>query len=415
MASYTPTSTSGNDYTKILQTGDTIIGTAGQTIPITVPAGTYILQCYGAQGANGYYESLSSTSVATDSTYCSTSNTSGQVTSSNYGLVLGTYYYQTTGSTKVTVKVAGKYKVQIYQSGTGSASVSYGSEKISTSGVEYNDKIWEISENAVLTLTVTNGGVQDYSTTCTLYLYPYTGNGSQPGGYGGYSRGIIFLKKSTLLYLVTGNQDGFNGGGSGAIYTGSQRTTYAGNGGGASDIRIGTNDVNYRVMVAGGGGGSTGYNTDITTKQGGGETGNSPGGEDYYGTQTTAGANGGFGYGGDAVDNSSTYGYGPGGGGGGWYGGGSYRNLSNDRVNGGGSGYILTSSSYKPTGYALSSEYYLTDASTTTYNWSGDGYIDIYCQELAPSKFFFFKIEDGWVTAEKIFKKTENGWQGGEI
>lgn len=37
---------------------------------------------------------------------------------------------------------------------------------------------------------------------------------------------------------------------------------------------------------------------------------------------------------------------------------------------GGGSGYVLTASSYKPSGYLLGSQYYMTSASTKTGNTS---------------------------------------------
>ena len=53
--------------------------------------------------------------------------------------------------------------------------------------------------------------------------------------------------------------------------------------------------------------------------------------------------------------------------GGGWYGGGA----DNDAFGGGGgSGYVLTSSSSKPSGYALGSQYYLSNAATYAGNTS---------------------------------------------
>ena len=58
---------------------------------------------------------------------------------------------------------------------------------------------------------------------------------------------------------------------------------------------------------------------------------------------------------------------GGGAGGGGWYGGsGTYPDGSgdDDRGGNGGSGYVLTASSFKPTGYLLGEEYYLTDGKT---------------------------------------------------
>lgn len=80
------------------------------------------------------------------------------------------------------------------------------------------------------------------------------------GGYGGYTSGVIELKKSERLSIYVGGQGvtsnatssyttgGYNGGGS-ANYSG-------GTGGGATDIRYLLNTLNNRIMVAAGGGGS---------------------------------------------------------------------------------------------------------------------------------------------------------------
>ena len=138
-----------------------------------------------------------------------------------------------------------------------------------------------------------------------------------------------------------------------------------------------------RVIVAGGGGGESMY----LAGAGGGLSGNprdtsagyeaaSPG----PGTQTESPQsstypiiNGGFGYGGNGAiyqsQTASVIGAG-GAGGGGWYGGsGTYPNNSsdNDRGGNGGSGYVLTESSYKPVGYLITDpQYYLTDTVLTT-------------------------------------------------
>lgn len=66
----------------------------------------------------------------------------------------------------------------------------------------------------------------------------------------------------------------------------------------------------------------------------------------------------GFGVGGNFYNGAYTYC----GGGGGWFGG----DFGNDGS--GGSGYVLTASSFKPSGYLLGSEYYLTDAQTIAGN-----------------------------------------------
>lgn len=59
------------------------------------------------------------------------------------------------------------------------------------------------------------------------------------------------------------------------------------------------------------------------------------------------------------------------GGGGGWYGG----TGSNGSGGSGGSGYVYTAAtaSQYPSGCLLNSSYYLTDASTTAGQWSGNG------------------------------------------
>jgi hypothetical protein len=49
MATYTPTSSSGTDYTSSLAVGDIIQGNyTGNVIPVTLPAGQYKLECWGA-------------------------------------------------------------------------------------------------------------------------------------------------------------------------------------------------------------------------------------------------------------------------------------------------------------------------------------------------------------------------------
>ena len=95
-----------------------------------------------------------------------------------------------------------------------------------------------------------NGNVQ---TVIIPYDHEYLlevwgAQGGNGGGRGGYSYGNIYLTKGTILYVYAGGSGasgGFNGGG----------TSRVGKGGGASDIRIGTDSLYSRVIVAGGGGG----------------------------------------------------------------------------------------------------------------------------------------------------------------
>ena len=218
------------------------------------------------------------------------------------------------------------------------------------------------------------------------------GNGSTsyPGGKGGYSKGTITLNKKTNVYLYAGGQGlggttynsngattagGFNGGGS------VNSLNSRGSGGGGTDIRVGTDSLYARVLVAGGGSGSSGY-VGVAGFAGGGISGkvygntDSTTGTSYYGgggSQTQGGAiapyngnyatAGSFGQGGNYNSKSNTY-YGSGGGGG-WYGGGGAVGIG-----GGGSGYMYTASSasYYPSGCLLNSQYYLENATTLAGN-----------------------------------------------
>lgn len=237
------------------------------------------------------------------------------------------------------------------------------------------------------------------------------------GGKGGYSEGTLTVNDLTKVYLYAGGMaasgatgttgvksGGFNGGGNGYSTT----TTYLEyGGGGASDIRIGTDSLYARVIVAGGGGGVGSYNGSnrYNGGYGGGQTGGTGGqystsyrgggggtqttyGTSYYGTTTNSSSYGiiaAFGVGAGAGSSTS---YQIAGGGGGWYGGG----YSRRGAGGGGSGYVYksdTASDY-PSGCLLNSSYYLTNASTmdgsvsfesveggTETGHSGNGYVRI--------------------------------------
>jgi Glycine rich protein len=156
--------------------------------------------------------------------------------------------------------------------------------------------------------------------------------GSDYGGKGGQVQCEMDVTPGEQLLIRTGGQGtgpagGYNGGGDGC----GKGT----GGGGATDIRIGDDGLNARVLVAGGGGG-TGYGG----KAGAG--GGLIGGEGVYdttsyhiakgGTQTDGGAAaraylsapGKLGVGGNGLDNRGVCSNGAmGGGGGGYYGGGS--------------------------------------------------------------------------------------------
>jgi len=202
---------------------------------------------------------------------------------------------------------------------------------------------------------------------------------------GGYASGILTLTEETKVWRCEGGkgqdgnyvdrivQGGKNGGGNGgyANYMGDDNA----GGGGGSDVRIGMNTFYHRVIVAGGAGGN---GCGSAGGVGGGLNGLDgimgpyrPSG--LGGTQTEGGASvgkpeipntfsqaGGFGYGG--AGSAFEANYGSGGGGGGWFGGsGGNNDPGGGDPGGGGSGYVLTETSDKPAGYALGSQYFLTD------------------------------------------------------
>jgi hypothetical protein len=196
------------------------------------------------------------------------------------------------------------------------------------------------------------------------------------GGKGGYSAGTITLNQKTLIYIYTGGVGSISGNGkadggfpNGGSSWASSTSEGAGGGGGSSDIRIGTDSLYARVIVAGGGGG--GGEDNETGGYGGGETGGTSG-SGTPGSQTAP--SGYFGIGGHTS-------YDGGGGGGGWYGadpaggqttpatGSSGRDTSGSP---GGSGYVYTSAtaSNYPSGCLLNSSYYLSAAKTIAGNTS---------------------------------------------
>lgn len=195
-------------------------------------------------------------------------------------------------------------------------------------------------------------------------VYVYVGGSAT---YAGTCRQISVEFAESMAWLA-----GFNGGGQQTST--SDYRNYCCIGGGASDIRIGTDSLLSRIIVAGGGGGM-GYGSS-RAGNGGGETGSNPtttgNGTNYgAGTQTASPTGtyttvvGGFGYGGNSSTVNNGYG---GAGGGGWFGGsGTYPDSSNDndKAGAGGSGYVLTASSYKPAGYLLDERYYMTDTVLT--------------------------------------------------
>ena len=226
---------------------------------------------------------------------------------------------------------------------------------LSSSGVKYN--FTSVNQQ------YTTAGEQKYTipTTGTYKLEVWGAQGGSfsdtiYGGYGGYSKGLMYLEKDTILYIniggtATATASGYNGGGS------SNNTNKGGGGathiatvsGLLSTLSSKTSNI---LIVAGGGGGSDNWSTGALGGNGGGIQGTSAtittdktfkyatgGSQTTGGTNYTTGSytatNGSFGQGGAS---KSAYG---GGGGGGYYGGGAGGASSSwSAGGGGGSGYI---------------------------------------------------------------------------
>lgn len=459
---YSPSGTSITDYssTKFIS-GDIINSSySGAVNPVKLPAGNYQLECWGAYGGVGYSGSVTS-STTTSWIYIGTHNATSYFTvnDSNY------YFRQdgndwiatnggidsSTATTTLTCTSGGTYKFLYYYKteasydkvtltvgGNTVLNAVSGSSPLTTAGT------YSLSSGSTIVMTYTKDvsnsvdseevyfQIQKQESSNTTYT-PASSKNSYWGGTGGYSTGILSLSTPTSIYLYTGGygnhlsnsekgkivNGGFNGGGSSKIRWYTSAYSSGGGGGGASDIRIGQDSLYARVIVAGGGGGGAGE-SNSSVKQGGGLTGNSAV-EEYKATQTKAGTNGSFGQGANSTG-SGNYNYGPGGGGGGWYGGGASTNVSDSSAdyrtyNGGGSGYVYTSStaSNYPSGCLLNSNYYLTNASTaigyTKTNPGGRyGYIRI--TVLSPLN---VKINSNtYAPIKAIYTKIDNTtWKGG--
>lgn len=353
---------------------------------------------YGSGGGGGGFYGGGACSSYSDNTNYRTYNGGGSGyvytsnTASNYpsGCLLNSSYYLTNAQT-----ISGNQNFQSPTGDTETGHVGNGYVKIT----KLTDTIYLSSNSDVIDFSYT-GAVQSVTLNAGTYTLECWGaqggyrSSSSYGGAGGYSIGTLSLSSKTTLYIYVGGSGnsvtsanssgyypgGFNGGG--------YRDTYKG-GGGATDIRIGTDSLYSRVIVAGGGG------SDGSSSKSGGYAGGTSGARGsfgygsygYGGNQTATysslnaiasqGTNNnssdcaaGFGFGGFGCYSSSGYG---GAGGGGWYGGqGTYPDGSgdDDGGGGGGSGYVYTSSTAKnyPQGCLLNSSYYLTDAQTIAGN-----------------------------------------------
>jgi hypothetical protein len=124
------------------------------------------------------------------------------------------------------------------------------------------------------------------------------GNSPGNGGLGGYAKGTLTVTPGETLYLQVGGQNGYNGGGAAGIHIGSGAQTFAGNGGGSSDIRQGGTALSNRVLIAAGGGGGGASNAGSCNNgdpSNGGIAGGTNGVNGENGNGCGAGGGGGFG------------------------------------------------------------------------------------------------------------------------
>lgn len=270
----------------------------------------------------------------------------------------------------------------VLDAGSGIKSVSLPNGTTTTTDVDYTvyeNGLYEfvITDNAgnetrksveVTSLTNVKEWGYGYTGAPEQFTAPRTGEyqleawgaeGNYNGGKGGYAKGTFKLNKGDSVYAYVGqvgqrNSSAWNGGGS-SEYTSLDDN---GGGGGGTDFRLTggawNSSLYTRFIVAGGGGGGRGAGG-----YGGGESGGNPGG-----TQTSAGSSssaGSFGIGAsmNQADDDP-------GGGGGWYGGGIVR----DNYGGGGSGYVHTTTSYRPSGYTVPTTFVAKDTQLISGNVS---------------------------------------------
>lgn len=443
---------------------------SGAVKSITLPKGSYKIECWGAQGGTGY------TRVGTANTSTSYTNiTSGNV-NSYFNVSNGSYYFNpdtsgnwnatnvgvssSTATTTWTCTNAGDYliswngisetnfdKLTVTINGT-----TYANQVSNSSGFSGSQEVY-MSTNQTITASFSKDSsvnasgeyvritIQRKSTSTT---YSYGSSTSYSGGKGGYSIGTLTLKIPSTVYVRAGGQGssnnttssnvtvsgGFNGGGNSKSGYWNEAFTTGGGGGGASDVRIATDDLYSRVIVAGGGGGAAGAND--SSKYGGGTSSGSPV-SGFAASATAAGTNGSFGNGGNHTG-SYNYRYRPRGGGGGWYGGGCATSSSDSNAdttrgsNGGGSGYVYTSStaSNYPSGCKLNSTHYLTNAATYAGNTSftstsgsnetghsGNGYVRITVIKIDTIN-IPCKINGTWKTGDTVKAKINGAWKNVE-
>lgn len=377
---------------------------------------------WGAEGAagggGGWYGGYSSNSQSMECTSCGGGGGSGYVlTESSYkperytDYVSEDYYFTDTlmtGGTAESSSIIICQEISRYNAGDTLIFPCVGwTEKVQMYLGKYRIKCWGGDGGARYTpANIARGGYAEAIMSPQIPFEAYV----TVGGSGLRSSTAY---ESTLAIRPT---LAFNGGGT----AGALNDVRSSFGGGASDVRINSNNLLARVIVAGGAGGhgSAESSGDRFGGAGGGTTGGvssntSNGTVPGPGTQTESPAHdtvgGDFGLGGNGSAINGGFG---GAGGGGWYGGsGCLPNGSsdNDRGGCGGSGYILTESSNKPVGYLVGKDFYMTDGILTTggNNLSyGQTKIEIDVIDVSFAK-MLCKDDEGF----KYFNKETGAWE----
>lgn len=270
-------------------------GYTGGVQTVTLTPGTYVIEAWGAQGADAGYGT-----TQINPTHCT-----GEMNSYSAGC------NYCSGGARV------ENGVTIY-SNSGDPSCSH-------SSTYYNE-------------------YHTHTAACGDVTFALTVRGT--GAKGGYSKGTYTITQNTTLYIAVGGQGngstaGYNGGGTGYGYkSGNYDYIYSGGGGGATSISLSNgllsnNTVwNNSLLVAGGGagGGYYGTNYGTTAGTGGGASGGTGTSTSLGSSYNAAGGTQTGGYSKGQGANNSSYG---GAGGGGYYGG-----TTTSYNAGGGSGYI---------------------------------------------------------------------------
>ena len=282
-----------------------------------------------------------------------------------------------------------------------------------------------------------DGECKPYSISLPQGLYKLEAWGASGGyvdenyaGKGGYAQGILTLTHNVQVYIFVGQKGctsstavksckAWNGGGS--CDPGDSSNSICGGGGGATDFRINSEELEYRVLIAGGGGGSA-KSVSVNRATYGGAGGG------YVGTNGETISQGTGGVGASQINNNH-WGIGEDadqdacGGGGGYFGGtGGYAHNSGG---GGGSGFAFVESNAedaKNNGILLDKQYYLSNAilirgdhymphptsSTQSIGHLNDGYARITqigsifdnCKSI---KQFFLTLQDACLLLTSIF------------